>query len=197
LATRAHIADHVPVDERLVHAAALAIALPDGHVHGPADLLVKQDRAGELLNIAVGANRELAQAARAGIGVERADQELLVGLRLGVDHQPVLEAQFHTLHLIALIVSRIGEAHPSIDAILDRAGENFAIRYVVASTVVEEHAPVARHFEIDVLALDLQVLLALLPLDLPLLGAIDLFLQRDLIVLIDLAGAEQEVSVLP
>src|SRR5215210_6995395 len=39
------VADHVPVDGRLVRAARLGIGAPDRQVHGAADLLVEQDRA--------------------------------------------------------------------------------------------------------------------------------------------------------
>ena len=79
-AAPAQVADQVGVDGALVLPAALRVAGPDRHVHGAADLLVEQDVAGPAVDPVVGADAELAQAARALVGVEQADQVLLAAL---------------------------------------------------------------------------------------------------------------------
>ena len=76
----AQVADQVGVDGALVDAARLGVAGADREVDGAADLLVEQDRAGAVLDPEVGADPELAQAARALVGVEHADQVLLAAL---------------------------------------------------------------------------------------------------------------------
>ena len=79
-AALAEVADHVPVDRRLVDASGVRVAAADREVDGAADLLVEQDLTGSLRDAVVGADPELAQAAGAGIGVEHLDQEILAAL---------------------------------------------------------------------------------------------------------------------
>ena len=68
--------------------AGLGIGHADREVDRAADLLVEQDLLREAVDAVVGADAELAQAARALVGVERLDQEVLVALRRGVDDRP-------------------------------------------------------------------------------------------------------------
>src|SRR4051812_26049185 len=62
------VADHVPVDGRVVHPAALRIARADRHVDRAAELLVEQDLLGRLGDAVVRPYAELAKPARAVVG---------------------------------------------------------------------------------------------------------------------------------
>ena len=68
--------------------AGLGIGHADREVDRAADLLVEQDLLGEAVDAVVGADAQLTQPARAIVGVERLEQELLVSLRGGVDDRP-------------------------------------------------------------------------------------------------------------
>src|SRR5436853_2818027 len=70
-AALAQIADQVPVHGGLVCAACLGVARADGHVHRAADLLLEQDLLGGRGDRVVGPDPELAEGARAVVGVER------------------------------------------------------------------------------------------------------------------------------
>src|SRR3954451_18932252 len=73
----AQVADEVPVNSGLVDAAGLGIGAAEREVDGAADLLVEQDRADRAVDPAVRADADLAEAARARIGRERALQVLV------------------------------------------------------------------------------------------------------------------------
>ena len=78
---------------RLVRAAEIGVAVAEREVDGAVHLLVEQ----RVLHVArdprVAADPELAEPARALVGVERLDQELLVRVRPGVDDPPAREAE--------------------------------------------------------------------------------------------------------
>ena len=84
---------------------------------------------------------ELAEAARALVGVERLDQELLAALRGGVDHPPVLEAQPHAGHLAPAVDRRERERDLAPDRVLDRPGEELAVGHVVVADARDQGAP--------------------------------------------------------
>ena len=67
----AQVADQVPVQRAIVRAAGLGIRAAERQVDGAGDLLVEQDRAGGAVDPGVGADAELAEEARAGVGVQR------------------------------------------------------------------------------------------------------------------------------
>ena len=112
-------------------AARLGVAHADRQVHRAADLLVEQDllRAGG--DAVVGADAELAEPARALVGVEHLDQEVLALLGRGVDDLAVLEAEAHAGHLAAAVGGRERERDLAVRRVLDRAGEELAVGHVV------------------------------------------------------------------
>src|SRR6266511_898685 len=79
-AAAAQIADHVPVDGGVVAPACLGIRHADREMDRAADLLVEQAHLREAIDSVIGADTELAEPARAFVGVERLDQELLVSV---------------------------------------------------------------------------------------------------------------------
>src|SRR5436190_1691697 len=79
-AALAKVADHVPVNGRVVHAAGLGVARAQRQVERAADLLVEQDLLGAGLDPVVRADPELSEAAGAVVGVERLEQQLLAGV---------------------------------------------------------------------------------------------------------------------
>src|SRR5262245_11734303 len=93
LPTLPQVADHVPVDGGLVEAARLGIRAADGEVDGATDLLVEQDLPGAVGDAVVGPDPELAEAARAIVGVEHLDEELLALLGARVDDPAALEPE--------------------------------------------------------------------------------------------------------
>ena len=82
------VADHVPVDGRLVHAAGLGIRAPDREVHGAADLLVEQDRPDRAVDAEVRADPDLAQPRRASVGGERLAQVVLAAVGRAATTRP-------------------------------------------------------------------------------------------------------------
>ena len=91
-------------------AAGLGVAHPDRHVHGAADLLVEQDLLGAGGDPVVRADAELAEAARAVVGVEHLVQEVLALLGRGVHDLAVLEGEAHAGHLAAAVARGEREA---------------------------------------------------------------------------------------
>jgi 16S rRNA (adenine(1408)-N(1))-methyltransferase len=79
------VADHVPMDGRAVQAAGVGVAGAERHVDRAADLLVEEDVFGEARDAEIRAEGEFAEAARAGVGVERLNQKCFVFGRAGVD----------------------------------------------------------------------------------------------------------------
>src|SRR3954470_21491247 len=73
----AEVADHVPVDGRLVRAARLGVGPADRQVDGAADLLVEQDRANGAVDPEVRADADLAEPRGARV---RGDRLAEVGL---------------------------------------------------------------------------------------------------------------------
>src|SRR5436190_1154606 len=69
-AALAQVAHQIGVDGALVLATALRVARPHRHVHGAADLLVEEHVAGAAVDAEIGTDPELAQPARALVGVQ-------------------------------------------------------------------------------------------------------------------------------
>src|SRR3954453_6151122 len=84
-AAAAEVAHEVPVHGGFVHPAALGVARADRHVHGAAELLVEQHLLGRLGDAVVRPDAELAEPARAGVGVEHLVEVLLAAIGAGVD----------------------------------------------------------------------------------------------------------------
>src|SRR5919201_6089884 len=93
LAVAAEIADEVPVQRRLVVAAAILEPHPEREVHRAADLLVEEDVPREAVDLVVEAERDFAEDAGAGVHVEQRVQVLLAARSLRLHHAPALEAQ--------------------------------------------------------------------------------------------------------
>src|SRR5215210_2629117 len=70
----AQVADHVPVDGRLVRPARLGVGAADREVDRAADLLVEQDRADRPVDAGVRPDADLAEPRRAGVRGERLPQ---------------------------------------------------------------------------------------------------------------------------
>src|SRR5256885_1588649 len=62
--------DQVPGQGRLVRPAGPGVALAEGEMPGAADLLIKEDAAGESLDAVIQAQAQLAEPTRAGVQVE-------------------------------------------------------------------------------------------------------------------------------
>src|SRR5581483_5800381 len=121
----AELLDHVPVDRAPVLAA-------DEREAGAVDLLVEERVPRVPLDPGVAADPELAEAARALVGVERGEQELLVPRRRRVDHLARLEAQPHALADVPLVGGReLRELDDALGGVLDGRVEELAARHVV------------------------------------------------------------------
>src|SRR3954468_2620324 len=105
-AALAQVEHHVPVHGGVVLAARLGVARADGRVHRPADLLVEQDLLGAGGDAVVGSDAELAEAARARVGVEHLEQQLLATIGGGVLDAAVLEAELDPRHLATAVARR-------------------------------------------------------------------------------------------
>src|SRR5689334_8996128 len=71
------VTNQIPMDRRLIQTAGIRIGSSERHMHRAADLLIEEDIARETLNAVVETECDLAQVARALIGVEHRMQELL------------------------------------------------------------------------------------------------------------------------
>ena len=105
-------------------------------MHRAVDLLVVENVAHVLPDRGVAADPELAEHARAGVGVERADQKVLAGRRRGVDDAAALEAQPHALRLVALVLGReLGVGDHALGGVFDRSVEDLASREIEVPVV--------------------------------------------------------------
>src|SRR3954454_13812467 len=161
------VTNHVPMHRRVVLSARLRIAHAARHVHRAADLLVEQDLLGASGDAVVGADPELAQPAGALVGVEHLVQELLALLGRRLHHLAALEAEANAGDLAAAVGGGERERHLALDRVLDRAGEELAVRHVVLADAGDP-GPLG-HAELDVRAGrgDPHLLLALDPLGQP------------------------------
>ena len=98
----AQVADHVPVDGRLVLAPGLGISLSKGQVNGPAYLLIEQGVLGEALDPVVGAEGKLSHIACPFVSLQHLQQELFILGRRGLRDFPILELQPDVLYLATM-----------------------------------------------------------------------------------------------
>ncbi len=148
-----------------VPAAAFGEARPDGKMNGPAHFLVKEHILAEMLDAVIGANAPLAERTRAGIQVEKRGQEFLVLGRFFPDHAAVLKPQFNITDLAPLGDGGIFKTDPAIDRILDRAGEDLAIRKVIFSIGRLKAAPLDGEGDVQVFPLERDTVMPLEPAD--------------------------------
>ena len=127
---RAQVADQVPVDRRLVLAAEQRERAAEREVARAADLLVEERVADGALHHLVRADRELADAARALVGVDARDQLLLAERGRRVDDDAGLEAQAHVAVGAAVLQRRHVEQDLALDAALRRTAEDLAVGQV-------------------------------------------------------------------
>src|SRR5579871_6342130 len=121
----------VPVDVRLVAAAEVGEARSEGDVDGAVDLLVEVDVADVAVDAGVAADAELADAARAGVGVERVQQVRLLGLGRRVDDDAALEAEPHPAQPAAAAHRlELREGDRALGGVLDGAQEELAAGHV-------------------------------------------------------------------
>ena len=124
---RTQVLDEIPVDTRLVDAAEIRVAVPERDVHGAVHLLVEERVLHVARDARVAADPELAEPARALVGVEHLQQELLVGGGGGVDDASAVEAEPDSGHLAAVVDGRkLGEADLSLGGVLEWASEELA-----------------------------------------------------------------------
>src|SRR5438034_10728741 len=92
LAVLAEVADHVPVQRRLVGAAEVLEGSAERDVHRPADLLVEERVAGEAVDLVVEPERDLAETASAVVEVEHRVEKRPALAGLGLHDPTLLEA---------------------------------------------------------------------------------------------------------
>src|SRR5581483_8500709 len=145
----AELLDHVPVDRAPVLAADEREAGADREMDGAVDLLVEERVPRVPLDPGVAADPELAEAARALVGVERGEQELLVPRRRRVDDLARLEAQPHALADVPLVGGReLRELDDALSGVLEGRVEELAARHVVVRVVDEARAAVEREGQV-------------------------------------------------
>ena len=101
--------------------------------------------------------RELAERARALVGVERGAQELLAALGLGLDAAPGLEAQARALDALAAPGRGHRERHDALGRVLARAGEDLAVGQVVAPGGADPAAAADAQAQVGALGHDAQL----------------------------------------
>src|SRR3954454_6500481 len=138
----AQVADQIPVQRGLVRPARLGIRAPEREVDGSADLLVEQDRARGAVDAEVRAHPELAQAAGAGVGGQRALQVLVALLGPGGDDLAAAQLELDAGHGQARRAGGNGAAHPPLRRVLDRPGEDLAAGHVAPAVGVAPGAAV-------------------------------------------------------
>src|SRR5581483_11720541 len=92
-AALAEVLDDVPVDRALVRAADRRVARAEREVDRPVHLLVEERVAHVPADPGVAADAELAEAARARVGVDRREERLLADLGGGVDDAAAAELE--------------------------------------------------------------------------------------------------------
>ena len=124
------------MDTRLVDAAEIRVAVPERDVHRAVHLLVEERVLHVARDARVAADAELAEPARALVGVEHLQQELLVRSGGGVDDAPAGETQPDPGHLSAVVDGRkLGEADLPLRGVLERAPEELAAGQVCTERV--------------------------------------------------------------
>src|SRR5262249_14523162 len=127
--------------------------------------LVEQDRARRTVDAEVRPDPELAEKPRAAVGLERALQVVVAGLRPRADDPAVRELELDPVDVDALGRRAHGEADGAVGAVLDRAGEDLAAGHVALAVRVHPGPAPDAEREVGALRLDAEVARALQPLD--------------------------------
>src|SRR5262249_58736445 len=106
-------------------------ANPEGEVAGAADLRVQQDVAREAIDLVVEAERALPRDARALVQLEQRLEVAVSACGLRRDDAPVLEAQARVVDLATAEDRRQAESDRAVDAGLERARVDLAVRHVL------------------------------------------------------------------
>src|SRR5918994_1019071 len=114
------------MDSGGVLTAGFGVAQPKRHVHRATHLLVEQNVLCPSRDPVVRPERELAEAARSRVGVERLDQKWLILVRTGIDYETGIEPQPDTRDFTPLCHHRVREMDVPLDRILHRSGEDLA-----------------------------------------------------------------------
>src|SRR5919197_4146079 len=127
-----HVTQHIPVQARFIPAAALWETHPDGKVDRASELFIEEHVFAKALDPIIGADAPFTEDTSAGVRVQQRGEQLLVFRRLFFDNLAILKPKLDIGHFLTIIDGRVFESDPAIDRILERAGENFAIREIVA-----------------------------------------------------------------
>src|SRR3712207_467581 len=138
----------------LVPAPGLRIGAADGEVDGPADLLVEEDRPDRAVDAEVRADAELAEAAGAVVGRERALEVVVAVLGPGRDDRAVAERHLDALDVDAGGGGRDVEEDRAVRARLDRPGEDLAARHVAPAVAVDPGAALDAERQVGARGLD-------------------------------------------
>ena len=111
-------------------------------MHGAGHLLVEQGRAGGAVDAGVGADPELAEEARAGVGGQRGLEVVLAARGAGRRHLAVLERELDVRDEHAARARGDREADRPVGRVLERAGEDLAARHVAPAVGVDPGAAV-------------------------------------------------------
>src|SRR3954451_1616548 len=153
----AQVADHVPVDGRLVRAARLGIGAADREMDRAADLLVEEDRADGTVDPEVRADADLAEPRGARIRGERLAQVGLAAVGARADHTALAELELDPLDGHAARARGDREADPALRGVLDRTREDLARGHVAAAVGVDPCASLDAQAQVGALRLDAQL----------------------------------------
>src|SRR5947209_8522579 len=95
LAALAQVADHIPVEGRLVDAERLGNAGAQGKVNSPTHLLIEKRIFRTAINIVIIAKSKFAQAARPLVHTQHPVQVVLAPGGTSLDHHAILKTQAH------------------------------------------------------------------------------------------------------
>src|SRR3954447_6289132 len=139
--TDTEVLDDVPVDRRDVRAADGVEAVAEREVDRSVDLFVEVDVPHVAVDAGVAADPELADAARAFVGVECFDQEVLFAAGRRINDAAFREAKTDAPYLAAAPHrGELRERDRALGRRLDRADEELAARHV-AGAGVDARAP--------------------------------------------------------
>ena len=121
---------------------------------GAADLLIEESILGEVLDIVVGADCQLADPLRAVIGFQHRLEviEILVGGEIG--YQTIFESQLDILDFATTIAGRVAVGDMSVGAVFNRSGENLTIREILLPVAVDPLAAFNRQLEVGAFTLN-------------------------------------------
>ena len=139
-----------------VRAAGRGVGVADREVDRAVDLLVEADVLREALDARVAADPELAEPARALVGVERLEQEVLAGRgAIASTIRPCSKTKPDARDLVAEVDRReLAEGDLALGRVLDRRVEDLAARHVDVAVVDRPAAAGERERQVGPLADD-------------------------------------------